>query len=172
MKKIGLLVLMMACFASFSFSQNNGITKHCKEYLQDASFKSVYVNPKLFKMITKVSPDKLDADVQKQISQLEGLHIVSTEASNSRQYYTDSKNKLKAGSYEELMEIKEGNNDEVLYLIKESGSKISELIMVLNQPGYFSLVSFEGDIDLKLLAKLGENLDIEGMKYLKKLENK
>lgn len=172
MKKIGLIIILIACFASFSFSQNNGITKHCKEYLQDASFKSVYVNPKLFKMITKVSPDKLDADVQKQISQLEGLHIVSTEAIDSRKYYVDSKNRLKAGVYEELMEIKEGNSDEVLYLIKESGDKISELIMVLNQPGYFSVVSFEGDIDLKLLAKLGENLDIEGMKYLKKLENK
>jgi hypothetical protein len=57
------------------------------------------------------------------------------------------------------------------FLIKESGGKITELIMLVDSDSSFVAASIYGDIDLKQMSKMGKSLNISGMENLNKLDD-
>ena len=69
------------------------------------------------------------------------------------------------------MVVKEGRNEEVLFLVKEKGDIIYELLMISGSEDDFTLISFIGDIDLNVLAKLTKDLDIDGIEHFEDLED-
>lgn len=172
MKKIGLLTVLATLISTFSFAQSDAIATHFNDFLKDDRFTNVYVNPKLFKMISKVAPEEMDADVRTLIANLEGLRILSSEGTEAAEIFNQVSKKLPPRGYDELMSIQEGANEEVRFYIRESGSKIAELLMVSGEPNAFNMISFVGDIDLQVLSKLSNNLDVKGAEHLKELKNK
>ena len=64
--------------------------------------------------------------------------------------------KLRRNGYEELMTVKE-KNDDVFFMIREIDGKIAELVMITGGGGS-SLVSIRGDLDLKSIASLSESM--------------
>ena len=61
----------------------------------------------------------------------------------------EAKSKINTKGYEELMSVRKGNGEEVLFLVKESGDMISELLMISGSRDEFNMISFMGDINLK-----------------------
>ena len=76
---------------------------------------------------------------------------------------------IKKESYDELMVVRDGDSN-IDFLVKEKRGKISELLFIVDEPDEFIIVNISGDIDLKTIAKVTENLDIKGSDHLKKLE--
>ncbi len=172
MKQIGLILLFATLISNVSFGQKDAIASFFSQYMEDDEFTSVFISPKLFKLVSKVAPEDMDDDVKKLISNLEGLRILSTDSSNGMQLYREAKSKINTKGYEELMSVRDGPDEEVLFLVKEKNDVISELLMISGSSSDFSMISFIGDIDLAVLARLSKDIDIEGMEHFEKIEEK
>ena len=81
------------------------------------------------------------------------------------------KKNIRKENYEELMIVKDGDAT-IDFLIKEKNGKISDLLLVVDEDNDFIILSLSGEIDLKTVAKLSDNLDLKGGKHLKKIEEK
>ena len=66
------------------------------------------------------------------------------------------------------MTVKE-QNDEIRFMIREVNGKIAELVMITGGDGS-SVVSISGDLDLKTIASLSDNIGIEGLEDLDKVK--
>jgi len=170
MKQIGLILLFATLISNVSFGQKDAIASFFSQYMEDDEFTSVFISPKLFKMVSKVAPDDMDPEVRTLISNLEGLRILSTDTSNGMKLYREAKSKIDTKGYEELMSVRDGPNEEVLFLVKEKGDIITELLMISGSSDDFTMISFIGDIDLAVLSKLAKDLDIDGMENFEDLD--
>jgi CII-binding regulator of phage lambda lysogenization HflD len=65
------------------------------------------------------------------------------------------------------MSVRDKDKD-MKFLIKESGGKISELVMVMGGANDFMVMSLFGEIDLKQISRIGKKMNVSG---LEKLEN-
>ena len=73
---------------------------------------------------------------------------------------------LKKDAFEDLMQINaEGTKVDIL--VREKGSRISDVIMLVNDEGDFIMISIEGDFEYSDLNDI--NLNFDGGNYLKKL---
>lgn len=172
MKQIGLVLLFATLISNTSFGQKDAIASFFSQYMEDDDFTSVFISPKLFKLVSKVAPEDMDADVKKLISNLEGLRILSTDTQDGMKLYREAKSKINTKGYEELMSVRDGPGEEILFLVKEKNDIITELLMISGSSSDFSMISFIGDIDLAVLARLSKDIDIEGMEHFEKIEEK
>jgi hypothetical protein len=57
------------------------------------------------------------------------------------------------------------------FFTKESGGKISELVMVMGGNEEFMVLTLFGEIDLKDISKIGKSVNIEGLENLEKVKD-
>lgn len=169
MKKILFTVAVMIGFVGASFGQSDAIEKYFEKYMDDEQFTVVYISPKMFSMISKITPEDMDPEVRDVIKDLKGLRILTTET-NTAAFYKEAKSKIDTKEYEVLMTVRdEGTNVE--FLVKDSGDIINELLLLVGGDD-FVMMSFVGNIDLNKIAKLANTLDIDGMEHLENLGDK
>ncbi len=168
MKKLSLVLAVMVSIVSMSFGQD-AIEKYFEKYMNDENFTVVYISPKMFQMVSKIAPEDMDADVKDVIKNLKGLRILTTEY-NTKAFYTEAKSKINTKEYEVLMTVRDDGTN-VEFLVKETGDIINELLLLVGGDE-FVMMSFVGNIDLKKIAKLSKDMDIDGMEHLKKLDEK
>jgi hypothetical protein len=78
---------------------------------------------------------------------------------------------IPAKEYEELMSVRDKDKD-MKFFIKESGGKISELVMVAGGNEEFMLLSIFGEIDLKQISKISKKMNIDGLENLENIKDK
>jgi len=164
MKKIVAVAVVMMV-ASGAFAQD-AISKFFSKYQSDESFNQVNISSKMFGLITNMeieTPE--DKEIVEAISKLKGLKILAKDnARNSRELYKEAFAMIPK-DYEELMTIRDKDKD-MKFLIKESGGKISELLMVMGGNEEFMVMSLFGEIDLKQVSRIGKKLDVKGLENL------
>jgi hypothetical protein len=158
---------MMVGFVGMAFSQADAIEKYFEKYMEDENFTVVYISPKMFELVAKVTPEDMDQDVKDVIKDLKGLRILTTEY-NTAAFYKEAKSKINTNEYEVLMTVRDDGNN-VEFLVKDTGDVINELLLLVGGDE-FVLMSFVGNIDLNKIAKLAKNIDIDGMEHLDKLK--
>src|SRR5215208_6980020 len=167
MKKI-VVVAVMAMIATGAFAQD-AISKFFSKYQNDESFNQVNISSKMFGLITNMeieTPD--DKDIVEAISKLKGLKILAKEdARNARELYKEAFS-LIPKDYEELMTVRDKDKD-MKFMIKESGGKISELLMVMGGNEEFMLMSLFGEIDLRQISRIGKKMNVSGLEHLDKM---
>jgi hypothetical protein len=173
MKKLILIVVMIAGY-SVGMAQTDAISKFFNKYQNDDSFSQVTVSSKMFSLFTNMevdSPD--DREVLNAISKIKGLRILAKEnARNARELYKEAFALIPVKDYEELMTVRDEDQD-MKFLIKDDGKgKISELIMVMGGNDEFMVLSLFGEIDLKQVSRIGRKMDISGLKNLEKIDKK
>ena len=172
MKKI-IAILAFVMAGTASFAQNDAISKFFNKYSDDQSFSQVNVSSKMFSLFTNIDMDNPeDKEVVNAISKLKGLRILAKDDSiNARKLYKEAYSLIPKGQYEELMSVRDKDKD-MKFLIKESGGKISELLMIAGGSKEFMILSLFGEIDLKQVSKIGKSMDIDGLKNLEKIDEK
>ena len=137
---------------------------------------SVVVNQKMFGMLAEMKVKTNDPETDAfldQIKTLNNLTVFSTkDTSVSDAISADVNTYVKASKLEELMRVKDGDQNIKFYV--QSGHDefhVSELLMLVR--GRLSsdetvLLSLNGDIDLRTLAVLTDQLNVPGGKQLEK----
>jgi hypothetical protein len=167
MKKIYIvMIVMMATQGVFA---QDVISKFFNKYQGDESFTQVTISSKMFSLFTNMEVEnKEDQEVLSAISKLKGLRILGKEnTSDARSLYKEAFALLPTKEFEELMSVRDKDKDMKFY-IKESGGKISELVMIMGGSKDFMVLSLFGEIDLKQVSRIGRKMNVSG---LEKLEN-
>jgi len=167
-KLIGVVMLMVVMTG---VQAQDAITKFFSKYQNDDSFSQVTVSSKMFSLFTNMDAETAeDKEVLEAISKLKGLRILGKEdARNARELYKEAFKLIPIKDYEELMSVRDKDKD-MKFLIKESGGKISELIMIMGGTTQFMVMSLYGEIDLKQVSRLGKKMNVSGLENLEKLD--
>ena len=150
----------------------DAISTYFEKYVEDTSFTSIYVSPRMFQLIANLDKAEDEEEMKRTINKLGGLRILAADSVDGQTYYEEVMGVLLVKSYEELMRVQSSDED-LVFLIKENTEgKIQELLMLVGGKKNFFMLSFVGDIDLKTISQLSESLEIEGMDRLEKLEER
>ncbi len=171
MKKlmIGAVIMMCSLVAS---AQNDAIAKFFSKYQSDETFSQVTISGKMFSMMANITGETEEEKAMiASISKIKGLKILSkSDARNSRELYKEAISMIPTNTFEELMSIRDKDKDMKFYT-KESGGKISELIMVMGGNEEFMVLTLFGEIDLKDISKIGKSVNINGLENLEKVKD-
>jgi hypothetical protein len=171
MKKIiAAVVLMIVTTGAFA---QDAISKFFSKYQDDQSFTQVNVSSKMFSLFTNMEADSPeDKEVLEAISKLKGLRILHKEnTSDARTLYKEAYALIPVKEFEELMSVRDKDNDMKFY-IKETGGKISELVMIMGGTDDFMVLSLFGEIDLKQVSRIGKKMDVKGLENLQNIDDK
>ncbi len=165
---VALLTLIL--LSAGAFAQADAIGKFFGKYVDDSRFTIVSVSPKMFRLLSKVNWDTIPSDIKATVTRLHSLRILST-GTTPRQFYKEALSRIDMKEYEELITIRD-KNDDVRFVIKESGGVVHELLMIAADEGEFTMISFVGDIDLDKLSRLSSSMNIKGMEGLRNAKRK
>jgi hypothetical protein len=172
MKKL-IVGLMLIAASVTTQAQNDAIAKFFSKYQDNEQFSQVTISGKMFSMMANLSGETEDEKAMiKAISKIKGLRILSkSDTRDSRQLYKEAIAAVPAKEFEELMTIRDKDKD-MKFFTKESGGKISELIMVMGSNDEFMMLTLFGEIDLKEMSKIGKAVSIDGLENLEKIKDK
>jgi hypothetical protein len=170
MKKI-IALLLMATVSMGVYAQGEAINKFFTKYATDESFTTATISSKMFSLITNMEAETPeDKELIEAISKLKGLKVLGKEnTSDARSLYKEAFG-LIGKDYEELMSVRDKDKDMKFY-IRESGGKVSELLMVMGGTDDFMLLSLYGEIDLKQISRIGRKMNVDGLDKLEKMHD-
>lgn len=123
----------------------------------------------MFSMFSKLNSSDPDAKkILNVASKLKGLRILVKEQAKDGKVLFREASQFFTKEFEELMTIREKDND-LKFLIKENGKgNISELIMLVGGSDTFVALSLIGDLNLQELSAIADDMNIEGFSNIKK----
>jgi hypothetical protein len=167
MKKHVIILLMLALLPASLCAQKSPVDELFGKYDGKEGFTTVYISAKMFGLLSRIDSD--DEQFRNLVTRIRGIRILSidsTAAARGINFASELMPRLRREGYEELMTVKE-QDDQIFFMIREAGGRIAELVMVTGGGGS-SVVSIQGDLDLKTIASLSESM---GIGELEKLEN-
>jgi hypothetical protein len=171
MKKVSLIVSMF--LLSFTMmGQGTVISKYFNQYADNENFIKVQVSQKMFSLFTELEAGS-DAENEflEAVSKLKGLQIIMADSvPNAAAIYNLAVADVNKAGYEELMSVKDAMEN-MQFSIKESNGIISELIMVVGGKKQFIMLSLYGEIDLKNISKIAQEMRVNGLDQLKHLDD-
>jgi len=153
-----------------AFAQDDAIGQFFGKYVDDPRFTVISVSPRMFRLLSKVNWDTIPSDLKQTVTRLHSLRVLSTETTPEH-FFKEALTLIDHKQYEDLVTVR-SNKDNVRFMIKENGDKISELLMIAADEDGFTLMSFVGDIDLDKLSRLSADMGIKGMESLKNAKHK
>lgn len=163
---IGAVLVMISVAAN----AQDPITKFFSKYQDNPDFTQVTVSSKMFGLFTNMDVEKPeDKEILEAISKIKGLRVIAKDdARDSRDLYKEALS-IVPKDYEELMFVRDKDED-MKFMIKESGGRISDLIMISAGNDEFRMLSLYGDIDLKKISRIGSKMNIDGLEQLHKMD--
>lgn len=173
MKYLSAIILFLF-LGSSAFGQADAIEKYFSKYKDDERFTMVYVSPKMFQMISKIgesADENIDPEIIDMVSNLKGLQILTTKV-NPEAIYQEAISEINTNEYEELLTVR-SEGDDVKFMVKDSdGGNIVQELLLLVGGDEFVMMSFVGEIDLRLMGRLAKTIDVKGANHLDKLGQK
>lgn len=167
--KINILIICLIFVSRITFSQSP-VDKLFDKYSGKDGFTTVYITQYMFEMFKNVNTS--DKEFDDLVKNLKSIRILSVEDKKAipanTNFFKEVMKELPLNEYKELMVVKE-KDQELKFLIKENQGRISELLLVSGGKDN-ALICIQGNIDMKSLAKLSKNLNINGMKPLEKMD--
>ncbi|NQU82098.1 MAG: DUF4252 domain-containing protein [Bacteroidetes bacterium] len=168
---VNAFILIMISLSAFS--QRNPVDKLFEKYGGKDGFTTILISSKMFSMFSDMEAG--DDDINKMIKNIESIKILTTEDESlldpGINFYKEIMNELSLDEYEELMVVKEKDQD-IKFLVKEKEDVIVELLLVIGGERNNALISIRGIIDLKSISKLSKSMNIEGLEKLEEIDKK
>ncbi len=169
MKKQALFFLLLALIPASLCAQMSPVDELFERYDGKEGFTSVYISSKMFGLLARIDSD--DEEFRNLVTRIRGIRILSIDSAavvRGVNFASELMPGLRRNGYEEHMTVKEPDG-QVFFMIREAGGRIAELVMVTGGGGS-SVVSIQGDLDLKTIASLSDSLGIEELEGLEKAE--
>lgn len=154
-------------------AQGELINKYLDKYAEDESLVKVSINSRMFSLFTEMEGGtEEEKEFLEAVAKLKGLKVLASDSlgkGQSRSLFNQATKDVDGAGYEELMTVKDAEED-VKFSIKEKSGIIEELIMVVGGNKNFVFLSLYGEIDLKTVSKLASTMRVDGLKSLEKLD--
>ncbi len=172
MKKLA-IILVLAVLPYVSNAQSN-FDKY--ENMKDVT--SMVMTSKMFKLLSKIDFESSDKETQQYLNLVENINnikvFVTDNKEVSQKMRGDVDSYLKNSSLDELMRVKSDDGENIKFYVKPGSNEdyVKELFMYLegndNNDGPETVIlTITGNIDLKQVSKLANDLNIPGGKELK-----
>lgn len=161
--------ILMTAVSLTAMAQQDPIDKLIDEYSGKDGYTTVLVNEDLFELMAKI--DVEDEDVQKLAGQIKSIRIIANE--NHMQgvnFFENLALQIPLDEYKELIIVKDKEQD-VQMLVKETDGIISEFLLLAGGKDN-AVISIKGNIDLKTLGGLSDEMGIKQLSHLHHLEEK
>lgn len=158
---IALIAAMMASYGQ------TPVDKVFEKYAGKDGYTTVIINSFMFKLMASIETDDPEfEDFKKASAGIESIRILAQDGGGSVGFGREVIDNLPRKEYEELMVVKE-SDEEVLFLAREEGGIITEFLLVVSgDDGDDALIVFTGNIDLESIASISQGLDLPAMESL------
>ncbi|MEW7290731.1 DUF4252 domain-containing protein [Aquimarina sp. 2304DJ70-9] len=175
MKKLT-IVLILAVLPYVSNAQS-----YFDKYENMNDVTSMVMTSKMFKLLSKIDLESQDEETQQYLNLVENINnikvFVTENKEVSNKMRSDVSSYLKNSSLDELMRIKSDDGENIKFYIKPGSDEdhVKELFMYLegndSKDGPETVIlTITGNIDLKQVSKLANDLNIPGGKELKNVK--
>lgn len=168
MKHVFVLFIWVVCMEG-AYSQTSPVDRLFDKYSEKDGFTTVYITQYMFSMFKDVHTN--DKDFDNLVKNLKSIRILAIDNENPPKgvnFYTEIMKDLPVKDYKELMVIKEKGQD-VKFLVKDVQGRIIELLLIAGGRDN-ALISIQGNIDIKSIAKLSSAMKVQGMEQLGKMQ--
>ena len=169
MKRIiiaGVLIL----FGMVASGQQSAVDKVFDKYSGKDGYTTVYISSFMFNLLNSLEVDDPEYDdFKKATTGITAMKILTQDGSDSEDFGKELLDQLPRSEYKEMMVVKD-QEEEVLFLAKESGGKITEFLLIVSGGGDDALIAIQGDIDLESISSIASGLDMPGLENLEDLE--
>lgn len=173
MKKL-VLIIALSVFPFLSQAQS------FNDYADMKGVSSMVMTSEMFKLLADIDFESDDAEVKQYIDLIENLEdikvLTTQDATISKKMEADVNTYLSSSSMSKLMSFKDDGKEVNFY--SKPGSKkgaVSQLFMFLKgmEKGkpITVILSITGDIDLKEVSKLAQDLEVPGAEQLEKVKD-
>jgi hypothetical protein len=169
MKRISIIIALFI-FPFFTQAQDF-VDQLIGKYQEKKGFTTVVVNKNLFDIVAAM--DENDEDLQQMKGMIDNIRIIAMEDDLNPEninFYQEIIHQVDTKSYQELMTVKETDNDVVFYA-KYAGNDIEELLLIAGGKDENAVISIKGKINLKEMASLSKSVHMKGFEHLEALEN-
>ncbi|MFK8056550.1 MAG: DUF4252 domain-containing protein [Saprospiraceae bacterium] len=170
-------------FAGTLSAQQDAISAHFSKYVNDEDFTVVYVSGKMFNLmetvISNLDTDDMNSDQVKALTDvvqdMKSLRILNRDGDGIELYKEAKRTIANAKPYEVLMTVREKGSTFVDFYVRENDGVVDELLLLVGESadgraaalldgedevdfseGNFTLLSFEGHIDLNKIGALAK----------------
>lgn len=174
MKTKRILVLTILIIVSLStFAQKDPVDRLFEKYGGKEGFTTVYISGKMFSMMSDMQT--ADEELKETVSNIESIKILAVEDDSlvdpNLNFYEEVIEDLTLDEYEELMVVKEKDQD-VKFLVKERNDEIIELLLLVGGKGNNAMISIRGIINLKNISKISKSINAAGIENLEEIDKK
>ena len=170
MKRI-ILSGVVIIFTLMVFGQKSAVDKVFDKYSGKDGYTTVYISSFMFKMLSQLDVDDPEYnEFKKATSGINSIKILTQDGSSSEAFGKELLEMLPRDEYQEMMVVKD-QEEEVLFLAREEGGKITEFLLIVSGDGDDALIAITGDIDLESISSIASGMDIPGLENLEDLED-
>ena len=164
-------MLALAALTVIAGAQGSPADKLFEKYSGVEGYTSVYISRYMFSLFSNLETG--DREIDDVMGKLTGIRILATDKvpAGGVNFYNEIMKELPAGEYQELMVVREKDQD-FKFLVREKDGMISELLMVAGGISNNALISIQGNIDLNTISRLSRSMKIEGLDKLEKIDEK
>ena len=170
MKRIflgGILIM----FTLLATAQTSAVDKVFEKYSGKDGYTTVYISSFMFNMLNSLETDDPEYnEFKKATAGIKSIKILTQEGGNSEAFGAELLEMLPRSEYQEMMVVKDQDED-VLFLAREVGGKITEFLLIVSGSGEDVLIAIQGDIDLESISKIAAGLDMPGLENLEDIED-
>ncbi len=162
--------LAMTMFTVMAFCQQSAVDKIFDKYSGKEGYTTVYISSFMFNLLNNLEIDDPEYnEFKKATSGISSIKILTQEGDKSVPFGKELLEMLPRSEYKEMMVVKEEGED-VLFLAREEGGKITEFLLIVSGSGEDALIAIQGDIDLESIASIAAGMDMPGLEKLGELD--
>lgn len=169
MKRIfmgGMLMLLTLT----AIGQESAVDKVFNKYSGKEGYTTVYISSFMFNLLNSLETDDPEYnEFKKATSGIKSIRIL-TQDGGGADFGAELISMLPRSEYKEMMVVKE-QGEEVLFLAREQGGKISEFLLIVSGEDDDALIAITGDIDLESISSIASGLDMPGLENLEDLQD-
>lgn len=154
-----------------AMGQNSAVDRVFDKYSGKEGYTTVYISIYMFNMLNSLESDDPEYnEFKKATAGIKSIKILTQDGGNSEAFGAELLEMLPRSEYQEMMVVKDQDED-VLFLAREEGGKITEFLLIVSGGGEDALIAIQGDIDLESISKIASGLDMPGMENLEDMED-
>ena len=152
--------------------QKSAVDRVFEKYSGKEGYTTVYISSFMFNMLSSLKVDDPEYNkFKKATAGINSIKILTQDGKSSVPFGRELISMLPKEQYKEMMVVKE-DDEEVLFLAREEGGRITEFLLIVSGDGEDALIAIQGDIDLESLSSIASGLDMPGLDNLEEMKDR